>query len=196
MSTHHPALVNRSRSARQNRMLLLQKQVGGLVRATFSKTMVICARVRPSRGAATTVEAKAAPAAARVQAESRTPALTRRRRERDPDFQIHAGYIVHMRALHRAGRTMYVLCNWTLGPCAAQSACYTSLSLTGSAWRSPEGSCACRRAAGRRRTWGRLGEMRAGFPPDSGPPFTTHQQPKASLHVSLIRGTCAEGRVS
>ena len=31
------------------------------------------------------------------------------------------------------------------------------------------------------------------------PPFTTvttHQQPKASLHVSLIRGTCAEGRVS
>ena len=39
MSTHHPALVNRSRSARQNRMLLLQKHVGGLVRATFSKSI-------------------------------------------------------------------------------------------------------------------------------------------------------------
>ena len=55
--------------------------------ANHIETMVICDRVRPSRGAATTVEAKAAPDAARVQAESRTPALTRRRRERDPDFE-------------------------------------------------------------------------------------------------------------
>ena len=39
MSTHHAALVNRSRSARQNRMLRLQKDVGGLVRATFSKSI-------------------------------------------------------------------------------------------------------------------------------------------------------------
>jgi tRNA/tmRNA/rRNA uracil-C5-methylase (TrmA/RlmC/RlmD family) len=54
--------------------------------ANHIETMVIFDRVRPSRGAATTVEAKAAPAAARVQAESRTPALTRRRRERDPDL--------------------------------------------------------------------------------------------------------------
>ena len=39
MSTHHPALVNRSHSARRNRMLLLHKHVGGLVRATFSKSI-------------------------------------------------------------------------------------------------------------------------------------------------------------
>ena len=39
VSTHHPALVNRSHSARRNRMLLLQKHVGGLVRATFSKSI-------------------------------------------------------------------------------------------------------------------------------------------------------------
>ena len=39
MSTHHPALVNRSHSARRNRMLLLQMHVGGLVRATFSKSI-------------------------------------------------------------------------------------------------------------------------------------------------------------
>jgi hypothetical protein len=39
MSTHHPALANRSHSARRHRMLLLQKQVGGLVRATFSKSI-------------------------------------------------------------------------------------------------------------------------------------------------------------
>jgi hypothetical protein len=39
MSTHHPALVNRSHSARRNRMLRLQKHVGGLVRATFSKSI-------------------------------------------------------------------------------------------------------------------------------------------------------------
>ena len=37
MSTHHPALANRSHSARRHRMLRLQKHVGGLVRATFSK---------------------------------------------------------------------------------------------------------------------------------------------------------------
>jgi hypothetical protein len=39
MSTRHPALVNRSHSARRHRMLLLQKHVGGLVRATFSKSI-------------------------------------------------------------------------------------------------------------------------------------------------------------
>ena len=39
MSTHHPALVNRSHSARRHRVLLLQKHVGGLVRATFSKSI-------------------------------------------------------------------------------------------------------------------------------------------------------------
>jgi hypothetical protein len=43
MSTHHPSLANRSHSARRHRMLLLllllQKHVGGLVRATFSKSI-------------------------------------------------------------------------------------------------------------------------------------------------------------
>ena len=39
MSTHHPALANRSHSARRGRMLRLQKHVGGLVRATFSKSI-------------------------------------------------------------------------------------------------------------------------------------------------------------
>jgi hypothetical protein len=39
MSTHHAALVNRSHSARRGRMLRLQKHVGGLVRATFSKSI-------------------------------------------------------------------------------------------------------------------------------------------------------------
>ena len=39
VSTHHPALVNQTHSARRNRMLLLQKHVGGLVRATFSKSI-------------------------------------------------------------------------------------------------------------------------------------------------------------
>ena len=39
MSTHHAALANRSHSARRHRMLRLQKHVGGLVRATFSKSI-------------------------------------------------------------------------------------------------------------------------------------------------------------
>jgi hypothetical protein len=39
MSTHHPALANRSHSARRHRVLVLQKHVGGLVRATFSKSI-------------------------------------------------------------------------------------------------------------------------------------------------------------
>ena len=39
MSTHHPALVNRSHSARRHWVLVLQKHVGGLVRATFSKSI-------------------------------------------------------------------------------------------------------------------------------------------------------------
>jgi len=39
MSTHHPALANRSHSARRGRMLRLQKDVGGLVRASFSKSI-------------------------------------------------------------------------------------------------------------------------------------------------------------
>ena len=39
MSSHHPALANRSHSARRSRMFRLQKHVGGLVRATFSKSI-------------------------------------------------------------------------------------------------------------------------------------------------------------
>ncbi len=39
MSTQHPALANRSHSARRSRMFRLQKHVGGIVRATFSKSI-------------------------------------------------------------------------------------------------------------------------------------------------------------
>jgi hypothetical protein len=39
VSTHHPALANRSHSARRSRMFRLQKHVSGLVRATFSKSI-------------------------------------------------------------------------------------------------------------------------------------------------------------